>query len=461
MSNDTTVRFYNTLTRTVEQFVPLASPDVGFYTCGPTVYAEAQLGNFRTFLFEDIVRRVLELNHFRVHQVMNITDVGHLVHDADEGEDKVELAARTEHRSAPEVTKKYTELFLHDRDALNILPPEKMPKATEHIPEQITLIEKLERKGLTYRTSDGVYFDASKCMDYGKLAQLSKQDLRERARVEPNPEKKNPRDFALWKFSGSGPIRQMEWPSPWGVGFPGWHIECSAMAMKYLGETLDIHASGIDHVSIHHTNEIAQSESATGKPFARFWLHGEFLRLDSGRMGKSEGNSITVHELVARGYNPLAFRYLCLNTHYRKPLTFSWEAMDGAQSALNTLYDRVRSMPKPKVGCAEYEERFRNVLNDDLNTPKALAIVWDLLKSKYPDGAKHRTLLYFDRILGLRLDQQSRAEIPELVQKLATEREKSRQEKDFAAADALRMHIEEQGFTVDDTAGGPIVKQRI
>lgn len=454
------LRIYNTLTRTVESFVPLRKNDVGMYTCGPTVYKDAHIGNFRTYIVEDVLRRTLALNRFRVHHVMNITDVGHLTDDADSGEDKVEAEARVKHRSAQDIVREHTERFLRDCARLNLLPPEVMPKATKHIPEQIALIQKLEKGGYTYRTSDGIYFDTAKFSDYGKLANLKGQLLREGARVEKNPEKKSGSDFALWKFSSSGPRRQMEWQSPWGVGFPGWHIECSAMAMKYLGETFDIHASAVDHIPTHHTNEIAQSEAATGKQFARYWFHVEFLRLTAGRMGKSEGNAITVSELIRRAYNPLAFRYLCLMTHYRKPLAFSWKALDGAKTALDTLYERVRAMPEPKIGCAEYEERFRDVLNDDLNTPKALAIVWELLKSDYPDSAKHRTLLAFDRVLGLRLDQPPRTEIPPEVTKLAAGRERARQQKDYAKADALRGQIEELGYTVDDTESGPVIKQR-
>lgn len=454
------LQIYNTLSRTVEPFVPLRKSGVGMYTCGPTVYKDAHIGNFRTYIAEDILRRTLLLNHFRVHHVMNITDVGHLTGDADSGEDKVEVEAHAQRRSAKEITRKYTERFLHDCKLLNLLPPEVMPRATEHIPEQIALIQKLEKKELTYRTSDGIYFDTKIFPDYGKLANLKGQKLKEGARIEKNPEKKNGTDFALWKFSPTGAKRQMEWPSPWGIGFPGWHIECSAMSMKYLGETLDIHASGVDHIPTHHTNEIAQSEAATGKPFARYWFHVEFLRLPDRRMGKSEGNAITLSELAERGYDPLAFRYLCLTTHYRKPLAFSWKALDGAQAALNTLYERVRAMPEPNIGCAELEERFRIALNNDLNTPKALAVLWDLLKSGNPDDAKHRTLLFFDTVLGLRLDQTSRVVVPEAITKLAAERERARQKRDFVRADALRQRIEDQGYAVDDTSKGSLIKQR-
>lgn len=454
------IHLYNTLSHSVEPFTSLRKHAVGMYTCGPTVYKDAHIGNFRTYIAEDVLRRTLVMNHFRVHHVMNITDVGHLTSDADSGEDKVEAEARALHQTANEITHEYTRRFLRDCLRLHLLPPEVLPKATEHIPEQIALIQKLEKGGYTYRTTDGIYFDTAKFPNYGKLANLKGQKLKEGARVEKNTEKKHGVDFALWKFSPTGGHRQMEWPSPWGVGFPGWHIECSAMSMKYLGETFDVHASGIDHIPTHHTNEIAQSEAATGKPFAHYWFHVEFLRLSAGRMGKSEGNAITVSELIDRGYDPLAFRYLCLMTHYRKPLAFSWKALDGAQSALHTLYDRVRAMPKPKVGCAEYEERFRHVLNDDLNTPKALAIMWELMKSDYPDGAKHRTILFFDTVLGLGLGQPPQTEIPKEIMTLAAQREAARHKKDFAAADALRKKIEELGYTTNDTTQGTVIVPR-
>ncbi len=457
----TPLQFYNSLTKKVEIFHPLRDKAVGLYTCGPTVYDFAHIGNLRTYVFEDVLRRVLELNGYAVKHVMNVTDVGHLTSDADEGEDKQERSAREQQASAYELAAKYTEAFLDDLQKLNIELPHVMPKATEHIPEQIALIKKLEEKGFTYRTADGIYFDTALLPEYGKLANLREQDLREGARVAVNPEKRNPADFALWKFSPKDAERQMEWESPWGVGFPGWHIECSAMAMKYLGETFDIHTGGIDHLPVHHPNEIAQSEAATGKPFVRYWLHGEFLRLDKERMGKSAGNLVTLAELERKGYPALAYRYLVLNTHYRKPLTFSFEALDSAKNALAGLCDKVRQMPKAKIGCAEFEARFLDAVNDDLNTPKALAVMWDLLKSDYPEGAKHRTLLVFDKVLGLGLASLKPFEAPKAVMDLVAERERARQQKKFGRSDQLRAEIERLGYSVEDTPDGPVVKPRV
>lgn len=451
---------YNTLTRTVEPFIPLHDKRVGLYTCGPTVYHFAHIGNLRTYIFEDVLRRVLELNGFSVKHVMNITDVGHLTSDADEGEDKLERSAREEHVSAHVLAQKYTAAFLTDLKKLHVEPPHVMPKATENIAEQIALIKKLEEKGFTYRTSDGIYFDTAKLPDYGKLANLKGQELQEGARVAVNPEKRNIHDFALWKFSPRDVQRQMQWDSPWGTGFPGWHIECSAMSMKYLGETFDIHTGGIDHLPIHHPNEIAQSEAATGKPFVRYWLHGEFLRLEKERMGKSVGNILTLSELEQKGYPPLAFRYLVLNTHYRKPLTFSQEALDGAKKTLLGLHEKVRKMPDAEIGCAEFEQRFMEAVNDDLNTPKALAVLWDLLKSQYPDGAKHRTLLVFDKVLGLGLADIKPIHAPKAVMDLVAERERARQQKKFGRSDQLRREIEQLGYSVEDTAEGSTVKPR-
>lgn len=509
------LRLYNTLTRRLERFEPLKPDRVRLYTCGPTVYNFAHIGNMRGFLFYDVLRRVLEANQYPVLHVMNITDVGHLTDDGDEGEDRVELSAAKQKLSAALLVRSYTEAFLADIRGLNIEMPHVMPKATEHIPEQIALVQTLERKGYTYRTSDGIYFDTSRSAHYGELANLAGQQLQEGARVQKNPEKRNAADFALWKFSPKGAQRQMEWGSPWGTGFPGWHLECSTMAIKYLGETLDIHAGGIDHIPVHHTNEIAQSEAATGKPFGRFWLHNEFLVMDplanltlshnrhqcpqcgtitevktedgyerqksadgnktldvrcrqcgtvfsSGmvKMAKSAGNFLTLTDLARRGYAPLAFRYLCLNTHYRKPLTFSWAALDGAQRAYQNLVDRVQSFPEPKVGCAEFEEKFLDAINDDLNTPKALGVTWAMLKSDYPDHAKHRSLLTFDRVLGLGLDTVEPLEIPVNVQRLVEQREDARAHKKFSEADALRQQIEVSGFSVEDTENGPVVKKR-
>lgn len=455
--------FYNTLTRKKELFETINPPEVGLYTCGPTVYLYAHIGNFRTYIFEDILRRVLEYNGYKVKHVMNITDVGHLFGDRDMGRDKVEEQARKEQKSAWEVAELYTQAFRKDMERLNILEPTVWCKATEHIPEMIALVKRLEDRGFTYQTSDGIYFDTSKLPDYGKLAHLDIEGLREGARVEVNPEKKNPTDFALWKFSPKDRKRQMEWKSPWGLGYPGWHIECSAMSLKYLGETFDIHTGGVDHIPVHHTNEIAQSEAATGKKFVNFWLHGEFLVLEEGRMGKSEGRIVTISELEGQGFTPLAFRYLCLMAHYRSPLKFSEDGLQAAQTALLNLKREIYYWDEPSEPIPEYEEKFLAAINDDLNMPRAVALVWDLVKSDYPTAKKHATVLKWDRALGLRLDKPfvpvvkeiSLEELPPEVKELVERREEFRREEKFEEADKLRGEIAEMGYTVEDTPKGP------
>ncbi|MBI4055803.1 MAG: cysteine--tRNA ligase, partial [Elusimicrobia bacterium] len=344
---------YNTLTHRKEALAPLRPAHIGLYTCGPTVYNYAHIGNFRTFVFEDFLRRALEFFGFSVTHVMNITDVGHLVSDADEGEDKVELEASRQSKSAREIAQFYTRAFFEDAEALALCRPHQVPRATDHIPEMLALIRRMEQGGYTYRTEDGVYFDTSRFPRYGALHPTSLSGQRPGARVEPDPKKKNPQDFALWKFSPKSPKRQMEWDSPWGRGFPGWHIECSAMSMKYLGESFDIHCGGADHTPIHHTNEIAQSEAATGRsPFVRFWLHGEFLVFGPKmKMAKSAGEFITVRTLREKDLDPLSLRYLYATAHYRTPLEFSWDSLEAAQKALQTLRGHLQSwMEEPQAG---------------------------------------------------------------------------------------------------------------
>ncbi len=457
------LQLYNTLSRQKEDFTPLVPGQVGLYTCGPTVYAPQHLGNMRSYIFEDILKRVLLMNGYQVKHVMNITDVGHLTGenegDADQGEDKMEKGAKREGKSVWQVADFYTAIFKKNLEELNILEPNVWCKATDYIPEQIALIQKLESKGFAYQTTDGVYFDTDKSPDYGKLAKLDAKGLRAGARVEINPEKRNPTDFALWKFSPPGEKRQMEWGSPWGIGFPGWHIECSAMSMKFLGETLDIHCGGIDHIPVHHTNEIAQSEAATGKQFARYWLHGEFLVENGKKVSKSADSIITLDSLVNQGIPPLAYRYFCLGTHYRKQLNFSLEALAGATKALQNVHNKIATMGGGSVGCAEFEAQFSEAVNDDLNTPQALAVVWELLKSDYPDHAKKQSLLKFDQVLGLGLADVKPLVIPQEVLNLLSEREQARLVKDWTKADALRQAIASHGFSVDDTELGPIIKR--
>lgn len=459
------IKLYNTLTRKKEEFVPIKKT-VGIYACGPTVYNYAHIGNLRTFIFEDILKRVLVFDKFKVKHVINITDVGHLSGDMDMGEEKLEKAAKRENKSAWEIADFYTKAFKNDIKLLNILPPKIWCKATDHIKEQINLVKILEKKGFTYKTSDGVYFDTSKLNDYGKLAHLDIKGLEEGARVEKNPEKRNLTDFALWKFSpavsSGAQKRQMEWKSPWGVGFPGWHIECSAMSMKYLGETFDIHCGGIDLVPVHHTNEIAQSESATGKPLAHYWMHGEFIVVKSGdeikRMGKSVGNFLTLNNIVEKNFNPLAYRYFTLQTHYRKQLQWSEEALQAAQNGLEHLYKAVAELEDSKIGskttCAELENKFIERVNDDLDMPGALAIVWELLKSQNPSSAKLKSILKFDQVLGLNIEKERklrRKPLPSKIKKLVQVRDSARLAKDWSASDALRIEIEKLGYIVEDS----------
>ncbi len=451
---------YNTRTRKKEPFVPLFPDEVGLYTCGPTVYNYAHLGNLRTFLFEDVLKRVLLYNGYRVRHVMNITDVGHLTGDRDLGEDKIEAGSRREGKSAWEITEFYTRAFREDMARLNILEPTVWCRATENIPEQIALIRILEEKGYTYRTSDGIYFDTARFPEYGRLSSQNLEALREGARVERNPEKRNPTDFALWKFSPPGAKRQMEWDSPWGVGFPGWHIECSAMSLKYLGERLDIHCGGIDHIDIHHTNEIAQSEAATGKPFFRFWMHGAFLNIQGGKkMAKSEENFLTLENaLLRKGIPPLAFRFAAFLSHYRKPMEYSDASMEAARDGLEHLHNQVRDLGSAAPGAepdASFREKFLKEVNDDLNLPRAMAVVQELLKSDLPPAVKRATVLDFDRVLGLDLDRLDRAEeLPEEVRRLVAARKAAREAKDWAEADRLRAEIQKRGYTVKDTREG-------
>jgi len=465
----------NSLTGKKEKFDPINPPYVGMYTCGPTVYQYAHIGNFRTYVVADVLSRLLGYNSYQVRYAMNITDVGHLTGDnsgnADLGGDRMEESAKKEGKTAWDIAKFYTDAFLTDMDRLNIRRPWMMPKATDHIEEQINLVKKIEEKGLTYKTSDGIYFDTNKFEEdtkkvYGELSTLDQ--IKAGARVEENPEKKDPRDFALWKFSGKPGERQMEWESPWGIGFPGWHIECSAMSMKYLGESFDIHAGGEDLRSTHHPNEIAQSESATGKQFVKYWIHSAFLQVDGARMSKSKGNAYRLEELITKGYDPLAMRYLYLTGHYRSPLNFTWDSLDNAQKTLNNMRELIRAaknqsqrtqLSQEKAeGMEKFRDEFTMAINDDLNTPKALAAFWSMLKSNLPSQDKYEMALSFDEVLGLGLGEIASVEIPQSVMKLVEVREQARKSGDFEEADQARKEIEKQGYKVLDTSEGPQVK---
>ncbi|MFH1225814.1 MAG: cysteine--tRNA ligase [bacterium] len=449
------LKLFNTLTRRKEEFKPLKNKTVGLYTCGPTVYWYQHIGNLRSYIFADLLKRVLLFNDYKVKHVMNVTDVGHLTSDTDEGEDKMEMAAKKEGKKASEIADFYWRIFKQDFKKLNIIEPNIWCKATEHIKEQIEMVKKLEKNGYAYRTSDGIYFDTAKFKDYNKMTNPPAGG--EGARVEKNPEKKNPSDFALWKFSEKPGQRQQEWQSPWGLGFPGWHIECSAMSSKYLGEQFDIHTGGEDHIAIHHPNEIAQSEAAFGKkPWVRYWLHGAFLTFKGEKVSKSKGGLYTVSELAEQSFDPLAYRYLCLMTHYRKPLSFSLASLKAAQEGLNNLR---RELPddKGKV-IKKYLDDFIAAVNDDLNLPKALGVLQKVVKLK--DTGRRVTINEFDKVLGLGLNEVKQVKIPKEILKLVKERETARQEKNWQKADELRKEIEGLGYAVEDSAGGSqIVKK--
>jgi cysteinyl-tRNA synthetase len=456
--------FYDNFTRTLRPFEPLqpAGP-VGLYTCGPTVYDYQHIGNFRTFLFEDVLKRALRWNGYAVRHVMNITDVGHLTSDADEGEDKMVKGAKRTGKTAWEIAQLYTEDFVENLARLHIEDATILCRATDHIPEQIEFIADLERKGFTYGTSDGVYFDTSTQDDYGYLARLDIHGLEAGKRVELG-EKRLPTDFALWKFSPKGEQRQMEWDSPWGRGFPGWHIECSAMAQKYLGDFFDIHCGGEDHIPVHHTNEIAQTEARVGTRLANFWMHGYFLLLNDAKMAKSDGEFLRVQSLIDRGYDPLVYRYLCLTAHYRTQMSFSWDAMDAAATALGRMRNGVFALPDDPQAHADvgYLDRFTNELNDDLNVPRALAVAWEVLRGDLPPAVKRTTLVKFDDVLGLGLAQwvPRQETIPAAVQALADARLKARRAKQWAEADRLRAELAALGWEMEDQADSYRLKKR-
>lgn len=452
------INLFNSKSKKKEVFQPINPPQVTMYNCGPTVYQYPHIGNLRSFIFADTLRRTLEMNNYNVKQVINITDVGHLTEDSDEGQDKIEIEAKKEKKAAQEIVELYTNAFFSDLEKLNVKTKDvKFPKASEHIPEQIELIKELEEKGFAYKISDGIYFNTSKLSKYD-VFQTAGDMLHDGARVTINSEKHSVADFALWKFSGLKEKRQQEWDSPWGIGFPGWHLECSAMAMKYLGETIDIHTGGADHKFPHHPNEIAQSESSTGVEFARFWLHNGFLNVSNKKMAKSKGNFLTLNDLEKKGFQPLDLRYLLLTSHYRSPMSFTLRALEGASSALNKLKEYIQNISKESDDVEPdkiFLDKFHDFINDDLNTPQAIALVWLLVKNKrIKRSVKLKTIEYFDTILGLELLKPSELKIPKKVQKLLDEREKARAEKNWEKADQIREEMENNGFTVRDEVDG-------
>lgn len=462
------MKLYNTLTRTKEDFVPLDGNTVRMYACGPTVYGYAHIGNMRTYIFMDIIRRALRYTGYNLKGVMNITDVGHLVSDADEGEDKVAKAAKEQRKTPEEITAHYTEIFMRDIDKLNIGHPEVIAKATDHIKEMQDCVLQLMEKGYAYEISDGIYFDIAKFDGYGKLSGANLDEQIAGARVDVNDEKRHPADFAIWKKADKNHI--MQWESPWGMGYPGWHIECSAMSMKYLGETFDIHSGGVDHIPIHHENEIAQNEALTGKKSVNYWLHGEFMLVDNGKMSKSLGNVYTVDDLEKRGYLPLDFRYFCLNAHYRKKLNFTFEGLDAA----HTSYERLRALlyrhktaaeKTPEKTLERYRQEFRDAIKDDLNVPLALGVLWTMAKDK-KSADIYSLALEMDKVFGLSLDKvcapsNEDADIPEDIQSLAALRAEAKRAKDWAKADALRAEIMARGYRIADIADNGYTLKKI
>jgi len=462
------IELHNTLSGKKEKFVPakkgflssmgLGKPIVRMYNCGPTVYNHAHIGNLRAYVFADTLKRLLKVSGYKVKQVINITDVGHLTNDNDEtGEDKMEKARRREHKSAWDIAKFYTESFFDDLNDLNINTNGIIfSKATDYIREQIKIVKILEKKGFTYRTSDGVYFDTSKFPDYGKLGNINLAGIREGERIGINSEKKNATDFALWKFSPRNETRDMEWNSPWGIGFPGWHIECSAMSSKLLGIPFDIHTGGIDHIPVHHNNEIAQSEGAFGEKFVNYWLHSAFVNIGGEKMAKSDENFITLHTLKERGYSPLAYRYFLLSARYSTQINFTWEALDGALNAYKKLTSFVNELSVDGKINNELFNKALSFVSDDLDTPKTLALIWDILRDeKLSSADKKITIIEIDKLLGLGLGRKEpETTVPENILKLVDLRNSARLAKDWKKSDELRDEIVKLGFEVKDTPEG-------
>ncbi len=451
--------FYDTLQREIVSFNPIEAKRAGLYSCGPTVYDYAHIGNLRTYLFVDILKRTLSAGGYTVKHVMNITDVGHLVSDGDTGEDKMEKGSRLAKQSAWEIAKRFESHFFEDLDHLNIIHPEIICRATEHIAEQIEYIVDLERKGFTYINDDGVYFDTSKIDQYGYLARLNVEGLQAGKRVS-YVQKRNITDFALWKFSGAT-TRQMEWHSPWGIGFPGWHIECSAMAEKYLGPLFDIHVGGEDHIPVHHSNEIAQTQGRHGTQLANYWMHGYFLQIDNEKVAKS-GKSLTLATVIEAGFDPLSYRYLVLTAHYRSRLNFSWSSITAAQNTLKKLRKMLGNWEHGGVVDTAYVKKFHDFIDIDLNTPRALALMWDMLGGTLPTSVKRANVIYSDQIFGLQLDRLEKTDevIPEHILTIAEERKAIRQEKDWATSDILRDKISELGFVIEDEKEGYTVRKK-
>ncbi|MCX8179617.1 MAG: cysteine--tRNA ligase [Candidatus Aenigmarchaeota archaeon] len=486
------LKLFNTMGRKIVAFKPLKGKAVRMYSCGPTVYDYAHLGHFRAYVFVDVLKRVLKYNKYKVKHVMNITDVGHLTSDADTGEDKMEVGAKREGKSVWEIAEFYTKDFFNAMEKLNVQKPDIICKATDHIKEMAEMVQKIIDNGYAYIISDGIYFDTSKLKDYGKLAGFDPKQLKAGARVEVNEEKKNPNDFALWKFTPKGQKRQMEWENEFYFkpeqidlarvtayarenpnikiekvrskfkltvkGFPGWHIECSAMSIKYLGKVFDIHTGGIDHIPVHHTNEVAQSKAALKKESVKFWLHNEFVLVNNQKMSKSLQNFYTMHDILTKGFDPLALRYLFLTAHYRSKVNFTWESLNAAQNAYNSLKAKIASLDLNKRGgnkkVKDYKKRFLEIINNDLDTPQAIALMWQVLKDEnLGDKQKYELVLDFDSVFGLKLNE-ARKEIPKEIIDLAEMRLKARKEKNWELADEIREKIKAKGYKIEDTEDG-------
>ena len=472
------IKLFNTLGRSAQVFEPIQPGKIGFYGCGPTVYNYAHIGNLRTYVFEDLLVRSLRRFGYDVTHVMNITDVGHLSGDDDTGEDKMVRSAKERGESVLQIAQFYTDAFFRDTTRLGIARPTVVCKATEHVADMIALIQRIEANGFTYMSGGNLYFDVTKFPTYGELANLRMDDLKAGARIEVDENKKNPHDFVLWFTKSKFENQALVWDSPWGVGYPGWHIECSAMSMKYLGESFDIHAGGIDHVPVHHTNEIAQSESATGKKWVNYWMHAEFLILDKGKMSKSKGGFITLQSLVDAGFDPLDYRYFCLGGHYRSQLTFSWEAMEQAKASRKALADRILDLRDRAGGqalpavsslgqaAADRLSRFDDALADDLAAPRALAELWQLVRDpQAPAADALAAALEMDGVLGLGLAAARRgeasvdAETAGRIEALIASRVAAKKAKNWAEADAIRGQLKEMGIALEDSPSGTAWKK--
>ena len=457
------IYFYNTLTKQKDLFKPIEEGKVKIYSCGPTVYKDATIGNMRTNLLNDTLRRVLKYNGYELKHVMNITDVGHLVSDGDEGEDKMLKSAREEHKSPLEIAEHYTKLFFRDLERLNIETPEVVCKATDHIKEMLEMVQKIMKNGYAYETSTAIYFDVSKLDKYGILSGINLNDQKAGARVDIDPEKRNPYDFALWIKAPANHL--MKWDSPWGPSYPGWHIECSAMSTKYLGEEFDIHTGGIDLVPTHHENEIAQNKGACGKNPAHYWIHGEYLLINGGKMSKSLGNTYLIDDIIARGYSPLAYRLFNYSCHYRGKLNFTWEGIESANTSLIRLREGYQKHLNGNSDIsdeiiADMENRFHQAINDDMNMPLALSVVWEAVK--YPEKSPKiaQLLKKFDTVLGIKIGEVQETKIPQEILDLVEERKQARSDKNWSESDRLRDLIAEKGYIVKDTKDGTEVLKK-